>query len=200
MLIYSMNVSVDGFIADREGAFGWTAPSEEQFRFHLEQVRELGGYLLGRRLYETMLVWETDSSLRDNEIRAAFADVWCAIPKVVFSRTLDSVQGNARLAEASVAEEAAAALDATDKNVSIGGAGLAAAAVELGLVDELRMFRHPVVIGGGTPFLPPVTEDVPLELIETRTIGSRLIYERYGRARRCVGLTPPSDPGTKDAI
>ena len=143
MLIYSMGVSVDGFIADRDGAFGWTVPSEELFRFHLAQVRELGAYLLGRRLYQTMLVWETDPSLRDNELRAAFADVWCAIPKVVFSRTLDSVQGNARLAEASVAEEVAGALGATDKGVAIGGAGLAAAAIELGLVDDLRMFRHP---------------------------------------------------------
>ncbi len=183
MLIYSMSVSVDGFIADREGEFGWSAPSEDLFRFHLAEVRELGGYLLGRRLYETMLVWETDPSLRVNELRAAFAAVWCAIPKVVFSRTLDSVQGNARLAEASVAEEAAAAHDATDKDVSIGGAGLAAAAVELGLVDELRMFRYPVVVGGGTPFLPPVTEDVPLDLIETRTFNPRVIYERYVRAR-----------------
>jgi dihydrofolate reductase len=182
MLIYSMGVSVDGFIADREGAFGWTVPSDEQFRFHTAQIRELGGYLMGRRLYETMLVWDTDLSLRDSELRAAFADVWCAIPKVVFSRTLDSVQGNARLAEASVAEEAAAALAATDKDVAIGGAGLAAAAIELGLVDELRMLRNPVVIGGGTPFLPPVTQDVPLDLVETRTFGSRVIYERYRRA------------------
>ena len=178
-----MSISVDGFIADREGAFDWGVPSDELFRFHLAQVRELGGYLLGRRLYETMLVWETDSSLRDNEARAAFADVWCAIPKIVFSRTLDSVQGNARLAETSVAEEAAAALNATDKDVSIGGAGLAASAIQLGLVDELRMFRYPVVIGGGTPFLPPVTEDVSLDLIETRTFGSRVIYERYQRVR-----------------
>ena len=183
MLIYSMGVSVDGFIADRAGAFGWTVPDEEQFRFHLAQTRELGSHLCGRRLYETMLVWETDPSLRNSELGAAFADVWCAIPKVVFSRTLDSVQGNARLAEASLAAEAAAALDATDKDVSIGGAGLAAAAIELGLVDELRMFRNPVVIGGGTPFLPPVTEDVPLDLIEARTFGSRVIYERYRRVR-----------------
>src|ERR687897_557874 len=183
MLIYSMSVSADGFIADREGGFGWTEPSEELFRFHLAEVRELGGYLCGRRLYETMLVWETDPSLRENEDRDAFADVWCALPKVVFSRTLDSVQGNARLAESSVAEEVAAALDATDKDVSIGGAGLAASAIELGLVDELRMFRYPVVVGGGTPFLPPVTEDVPLDLIETRTFGSRVIYERFRRVR-----------------
>src|SRR5919199_272384 len=136
MLIYSMSVSVDGFIADRDGAFGWGVPSDELFRFHLDQVRGLGG-----------------------------------------------VRGNARLAEAPLAEEVAAALDATDKDVEIGGAGLAAAAIELGLVDELRIFRYPVVVGGGTPFLPPVTEDIALGLIETRTFGSRVIYERYARAR-----------------
>jgi dihydrofolate reductase len=183
MLIYSMGVSVDGFIADREGGFAWTVPDDELFGFHLDQVRELGGYLLGRRLYETMLVWETDPSLREDELRAEFADVWCTLPKVVFSRTLDSVEGNARLAEASLREEVAAALGATGKDVAIGGAGLAAAAIELGLVDDLRMFRHPVVVGGGTPFLPPVAEDVALRLIETRTFGSRVIYERYGRDR-----------------
>src|SRR5215216_2017362 len=183
MLIYSMSVSVVGFIADKEGAFSWSVPNEDLFRFHVTQTRELGGFLLGRRLYETMLVWETDPSMRDSELDAAFADVWCAIPKIVFSRTLDSVQGNARLAEASVVEEAAAALDAADEDVAIGGAGLAAQAIELGLDDELRMFRNPVVVGGGTPFLPPVTDDIALDLIEIRTFGSRVIYERYGRAR-----------------
>lgn len=183
MLIFSMGVSVDGFIADREGQFAWTVPSEEQFRFHTDQVRELGGYLCGRRLYETMLVWDTDPSLRDNELGAAFAEVWCALPKVVFSRTLDSVQGNARLARASVAEEIAAMRDTTDKDIAIGGAGLAATAIELGLVDELRILRHPVVVGGGTPLLPPVTRDIQLDLIETNTFGSRVIYERYRRTR-----------------
>src|SRR4051795_5145839 len=178
-----MGTSVDGFIADREGGFGWTVPDEELFGFHLARVRELGCHLCGRKLYETMLVWETDPSLRDTELHAAFADVWCALPKVVFSRTRDSVQGNARLAEGSVAEEVAAALEATDKDVSIGRPRPAAAAIELGLVDELRMFRYPIVVGGGTPYLPPVTEDVPLQLIETRTFGSSVIYERYGRAR-----------------
>lgn len=182
-VIYSMSVSVDGFIADREGGFDWGGPSDELFRFHLAEVGGLGAYLLGRRLYEAMLVWETDPSLRDSEARSAFADIWCALPKVVFSRTLDSVQGNARLAEGSLAEEVATALDATEGDVSIGGAGLAAEAVELGLVDELHMFRYPVVVGGGTPFLPPVSEDVRLDLIETRTFGSRVIYECYGRAR-----------------
>ena len=181
-LIYSMSVSVDGFIADRDGAFGWGVPSEEQFRFHTSQTRELGGFLCGRRLYETMVVWDTDPSLRATELEAAFADVWCALPKVVFSRTLDSVQGNARLATGPLAEEVAAALDATDKDVAIGGAGLAAEAIYLGLVDELRMFRNPIVVGGGTAFIPPVTHDIPLTLIEIRTFGSRVIYERYGRA------------------
>jgi len=176
MLTYSMSVSVDGFITDRE-------VPEELFDFHLKLVRELGGYLLGRRLYETMLVWETDPAMRGTESGAAFADAWRAIPKVVFSRTLDSVQGNARLAEASLAEEAAAALDATDKHVSIGGAGLAAQAVELGLVDEIRIFRYPIIVGGGTPLLPPVAAEVPLDLIETKTFGSRVIYERYVRGR-----------------
>jgi dihydrofolate reductase len=80
-----------------------------------------------------------------------------------------------------VAEEAAAALDATDKDVSIGGPGLAGQAIELGLVDELRIFRYPVIVGGGTPYLPPVTDDIPLELIESRTFGSRVVFERYGR-------------------
>src|SRR3954447_23849381 len=179
MLIYSMSVSVDGFITDREGSFGWSAPSEEQFRFHIAQVRELGAYAMGRRLYETMLPWETDPALRESEDGAVFADVWRAIPKVVFSRTLDRVQGNARLAQASVAAEVAVALEATDKDVAIGGAGLAAEAIELGLVDDLRMFRYPVVLGGGTPFLPPVTEDLSLELVETRTFGSRVVFEHY---------------------
>ena len=183
MLIYSLGVSVDGFTADREGAFGWSVPSEEQGQFHIEQTSELGIHLLGRKLYETMLVWETDPSLRNDAPGAAFADVWSALPKVVFSSTLESVQGNARLAKGSVAEEVAAALDATDKYVAIGGPGLAAEAIELGLVDEFRMFRNSVIVGGGTPYLPPVTGDVRLDLVETRAFGSRVIYERYRRVR-----------------
>jgi dihydrofolate reductase len=178
-----MSVSVDGFISDRTGAFGWTAPSEDQFRFHIEQVGQLGGYLCGRRLYETMLPWETDPSMRGSELGAEFADIWCALPKVVFSRTLDRVQGNARLAAAPVADEVAAVLEAADKDVAIGGAGLAGVAVELGLVDELRPFRCPVIVGGGTPFLPPVLDTMPLDLIETRTFGARVIFERYRRHR-----------------
>lgn len=187
MLTYSMGVSVDGFIADRDGAFAWTVPSDEQFGFHLAEVRGLGCHLLGRRLYETMQVWETDPSLRTDELKDAFADTWCALPKVVFSRTLDRVEGNARLATRPLAEEIAAALAATDKDVAIGGAGLAGAAIEIGLVDELHIFRYPVVVGGGTPYLPPVGQDIALDLIETRTLGSRVVFERYARAPDASG-------------
>jgi len=181
MLIYSMSASVDGFIADREGGIAWSVPSDEQFRFHTDQIRELGCYLAGRRLYETMLVWETDPSMRERALWAEFAEIWTAIPKVVFSRTLDGVEGNARLARASLAEEAAAALEATDGDVAVGAAGLAAQAIELGLVDELRIFRCPIILGGGTPLLPPVAGHVPLDLLETRTFASRVVFERYAR-------------------
>ena len=154
-----MSVSVDGFIADREGAFGWTVPSEELFRFHISQVRELGGYLLGRRLYETMLPWGTDPSMRDNELWDVFADVWCAIPKVVFSRTLDSVQGNARLAEGGGRGDRCGArrdgqgrLDRRSRpgcgSDSASSASCASSAFRSSSVE-------------GTPFLPPVTEVVP---------------------------------------
>jgi dihydrofolate reductase len=182
VLIYAMSVSVDGYIADRDGSFGWDPPSDELFAFHLARVRELGAYLCGRRLYETMLPWETDPSMRATELWTEFADVWCALPKIVFSRTLGSVQGNARLADSSVAEEIATTLAATGKDVEIGGATLAAQAIQLGLVDELRIFRIPIVVGGGTPYFPAVTEDIRLDLIETGTFDSRVIYERYRRA------------------
>jgi dihydrofolate reductase len=179
VLVYSLSVSLDGFIADREGRFEWSEPGEEQFRFHLQEVRALDSFLCGRKLYQTMLPWETDPSLREGELGAAFADAWSALPKIVFSQTIDGVQGNARLAESSVAEEAARVLGATDKDVGIGGAGLAATVVELGLVDEFRLFRNPIVVGGGTPFLPPVADSIRLELVETGLFASRVVYERY---------------------
>ena len=125
--------------------------------------------------------------LRDTALGAEFADVWSALPKVVFSRTLDGVHGKARLADSSVAEEVAAALRVTDKDVEIGGAGLAAAAIEQGLIDELRIFRIPIVVGGGTPYLPPVTNDIALDLLETRTFDSKVIYERYRRVPASFG-------------
>ncbi|HWU31984.1 MAG TPA: dihydrofolate reductase family protein [Marmoricola sp.] len=181
MLIYSMTTSADGFMNDRDGGIDWTSPTDELFAFHLERVRELGMHLCGRRLYEIMLPWETDPSMRSTSLFAEFADAWSALPKVVFSRTLDRVVGNARLATGPIEEEVAAALEATDKDVEIGGAELAGAAIGLGLVDDFRIFRSPILLGGGTPMLPPVTRNVTLDLAETSVFAPGVIYERYLR-------------------
>jgi dihydrofolate reductase len=182
VLIYSMGVSVDGFIADRDGGIDWTVPGEDLFAFHVDRVRELGAIVCGRRLYETMLVWETEPALREEgELEAEFADLWTALPKVVFSRSLDHVEGNARLASAPLADELTAVRASTDHDIEIGGAGLAGQAIGLGLVDELRIFRYPVVVGGGTPLLPPVAQHLPLELVESRDFDGGIVYERYRR-------------------
>lgn len=182
-LIYSMGVSADGFTADRMGDFSWAPPGPEQFAFHTELVGELGGMIMGRHLYEAMLVWETDPEMRSTPELAEFADVWAPIPKVVFSRSLDRVEGNARLAEASVAEEVARVMAATDRDVEIGGPRLAWQAIEADLIDEHRMFRCPVAVGGGTPYWPPVPDIMALELLETRTFSGGIVYERYLRRR-----------------
>lgn len=182
-----MGVSADGFIADEEGGFDFTAPGDEQFRFQVAQVGRLGGYLLGRKLYETMRVWETDASLRAPGPASVFADTWAALPKVVFSRTLTSVDGNARLATGSLEEEVAAALAGSDGDVSIGGADLAAEAIRADLIDEYRLFRYPVVIGNGTRYWPPLERRLQLALVGTRSFGGRVVYEEYRRLRYGVG-------------
>lgn len=181
MLICSMGVSVDGYIADRDGNFNWSEPDDELFAFHLETVGSLGACLLGRKLHESMIVWETDPSMRSSPAYIEFADVWTALPKVVFSRTLDRVEGNSRLADRPLGDEIAGVLASTDRDVEIGGAGLIASAMELGFVDEFRLFRYPVIVGGGTPLLPPVTEDIALELVDVRRFGP-VIFEQYRRA------------------
>jgi dihydrofolate reductase len=182
-LIYSMSVSLDGFIEGPDGSFHWSVPDEALHRFHNELVRALGGHLLGRRLYETMKYWETapeDPALTDYALE--FAEIWKALPKVVFSNTLDEVVGNTRLARGSIAEEVAELQERTGKDVAIGGAGLAAEAIKLGLVDDFQPFVYPVIVGGGKPFFPSVDQSVHLSLVETRIFGSRVVYLRYERA------------------
>jgi dihydrofolate reductase len=177
-LSYSMSVSLDGFIADPRGEIDWTAPDEELHRFHNERVRELGGQLLGRRLYEVMLYWEGDDPERSAAERE-FVGIWQAVPKVVFSTTLEAVEGNYRLAGGDVADEVARLKDEPGNDLDVGGAGLAASCIRLGLVDEFRLFVYPVVLGGGTPFFPALDERLELELIETRAFSSRVVYLRY---------------------
>ena len=176
---YSMGVSLDGYIVGPDGKFDWTAPDEEVFRSHIDEIREVGVHLMGRRLYETMLYWETadrDPSLDDAELE--WAALWKPLPKVVFSTTLSAVQGNARLASGGLAEEIERLrAEPGEGDIAIGGATLAAAA--LSLIDEYRARVYPVLVGGGIPFFPQRERRVDLELVETRTFSSRAVYLRY---------------------
>jgi dihydrofolate reductase len=182
-LIYSMTVSLDGFIAGPSGEIDWSAPDEELHRFHNEQTRELGAHLCGRRLYEVMVYWETaDRNPSASDYELEFARIWKALPKVVFSRTLEQVEGNARLVREGVAEEVARLKEQPGKDIAVGGAGLASSLIELGLVDDFRLFVSPVVLGAGTPYFPAVRERIGLELVETRTFGNRVVYLRYRRS------------------
>jgi dihydrofolate reductase len=182
-LIYSMGVSLDGYIVGADGKFDWAAPDEELHRFHNEQTRELGAHLCGRRLYETMVYWETaDENPSIGEPELEFAHIWQSLPKIVFSKTLEKVEGNARLATDGVAEEVAKLKEQPGKDLAVGGAGLASTCAKLGLIDEYGLFVSPVVLGGGKPFFPALDDSIDLELVETRTFGSRVVYLRYRRA------------------
>jgi dihydrofolate reductase len=181
-LIYSMGVSLDGFIAGPGGEIDWSAPDEELHRFHNQQTREMGAQLCGRRLYEEMVYWETaDENPSAAEYELEFARIWKSMPKIVFSKTLEKVEGNARLVRDGVAEEVARLKEQPGKDLSVGGAGLASTLIKLALIDEFRLFVNPVVLGGGTPYLPALDERINLELVETRTFGSRVVYVRYRR-------------------
>jgi dihydrofolate reductase len=180
-LIYSMSVSLDGHIAGPDGAIDWAAPDEALMRFHNEQTRELTGHLSGRGLYEDMLGWETADLTRTDPRELEFARMWKAIPKVVFSTSLTTVEGNARLARNDVADEVMKLKNRPEDGVvSVGGARLAASLAEKDLIDEYRLFVNPVVLGGGVPYFPPLPKRLDLELVETR-IFSQVVYLRYRR-------------------
>jgi dihydrofolate reductase len=196
-LVYSMGVSLDGFVAGPDREIDWAAPDEELHRFHNEQMRAVDAHLCGRRLYEEMLYWETagddvaetagDDAAADaperGEPEREFAAIWQRLPKLVFSSTLERVEGNATLASEDLAAEIAKLEQQPGAGeLAIGGAGLAAKAIELDLIDEYRPFVSPVVLGGGTPFLPRGVR-LDLELLETRTFASRVVYLRYRRVR-----------------
>ena len=181
-LIYSMGVSLDGFVAGPGGNIDWSVPDEELHRFHNQQTGEIGVHLCGRRLYEVMTYWETadqDPSAADYELE--FARLWQELPKIVFSKTLDSVEGNARLVRDGLAGEVANLKEQPGKDLAVGGAGLASAAMMLNLIDEYRLFVYPVLLGGGTPYFPALEDRLNLELMETRTFGSRVVHVRYRR-------------------
>jgi dihydrofolate reductase len=179
---YSMGASLDGYIVGPDGGFNWTAPGDEIFRFVTEEIRQVGVHLLGRRLYETMLYWETadqDPSIDDSILE--WAALWKRLPKVVFSTTLATVQGsNTRLAPEGLAEEIERLrAEPADGDIAIGGAALAAEAAALGLIDEYRIRVYPLLVGGGIPYFAHRERRVDLELVETRTFSSGVRYVRY---------------------
>ncbi|MGW9452117.1 dihydrofolate reductase family protein [Streptomyces sp. NPDC055632] len=178
---YSMGVSLDGYIVGPDGGFDWSDPDEEVFRFWIDDIRGVDVHLMGRRLYETMLYWETAD--QDPSLDAPgreWTALWNPLPKVVFSTTLTEVRGNARLASGSVAEEIERLrAEPGGGEIAIGGATLAAEAAAAGLIDEYRTVVHPVLVGGGVPFFPRDERRVDLELVESRTFGSKVVYLRH---------------------
>jgi dihydrofolate reductase len=180
-LIYSIGVSLDGYIAGPDGKFDWAFPGEEQHRFHNEQERELSAHLCGRSMYETLRVWDDVDEGPDGHV-PEFARHWKAIPKFVFSTTLEEVGPNATLVKGDAVEEVRRLKQEPGGPMAVGGAGLAGALLRAGLVDEYGLFVNPVLAGGGTPFFPPLDSTVELELLETRTFASRVVYLRYARA------------------
>jgi dihydrofolate reductase len=179
-LIYVSNVSLNGYTEDEHGSFDWSAPDDELFAFITDLVRPVGTYLYGRRMYDTMALWETDPTLSaQSELMADFADVWQRAEKVVYSTTLAATStAKTRLEHnfdpASVRDLKASA----SSDLTIGGPHLAAQALKAGLVDECHLFIHPVLMGGGNPALPSGTR-ADLELLDDRRLGNGVVYLRY---------------------
>jgi dihydrofolate reductase len=179
-LVYIANVSLDGFIEDASGSFEWTAPDEEVFAFITDLVRSVGTYLYGRRLYETMAVWETDGTLAaQSEPMADFAKVWQAADKVVYSTTLQAASTARTRLERSFDPDAVGDMKrSVTTDLTVGGANLAAHAFKAGLVDECHLFIRSVIVGGGKPALPRDTR-AELELVDARRFTSGVVYLRY---------------------
>lgn len=183
-VIYAFGVSLDGYFAGPDGAIDWAIPNEELHRFHNEQTAALAASLCGRGLYEDMKPWEErvdDPSVTG--VAHEFARVWKQQLKIVFSNTLESVDGNARLVRGDASAEVARLKSEPGGDLGVGGAGLAAGLIARDLVDEYRLFINPVILGGGTPFLPGLDRRLELDLLETRLFGTHVVYLRYGRHR-----------------
>jgi dihydrofolate reductase len=180
-LIYSAISSLDGYIEDREGSFDWAAPDEEVHRFINDLERAAGTYLLGRRMYETMMVWETDPNVANDEspIMRDYAAIWQAANKIVYSRTLETVSTRKTQLERTFDADAIRQLKAAvEEDISIGGPELAAHAFRAGLIDECHLFLTPIIVGGGKPSLPDNVR-IELELLEERRFGSGVVFLRY---------------------
>jgi dihydrofolate reductase len=179
-VIYSTMVSLDGFTADLKRSLDWVIIDEELHRFVNDQEREIDTYLFGRRMYEVMRYWETaDQDPSNPEYMLEYARIWKNIHKIVFSKTLEHVQGNAALNRGNIVEEIAKLKAQHGKNMSVGGAHIASTLIRLGLIDEYRLFVQPVILGGGIPMFSAVDDKIGLRLIETRMFGSGVVFLRY---------------------
>ena len=178
-LIYASNMSLDGWTEDEDGGFNWAPPDDEVFAFITKLMRSAGTYLYGRRMYETLAVWETDSTLAaQSDLMADYASAWQAADKVVYSSTLSApLTVKTRLERhfdpSAVRELKAAA----DTDLLVGGPNLAAQALAAGLVDELALLVWPVLLGGRNPALPDSRAD--LELIDEHRFSSGVVHLRY---------------------
>jgi dihydrofolate reductase len=180
-LTYGMNVSLDGYIADESGGIEWSEPDDELHQYWNDRTRDLAVSLYGRKLWELMSAhWPTaDEDPSATPVTVDFAQRWRAVPKVVFSQTLDKVDGNARLERGDPVEVARRLKDETDGLIEVAGATLAAPLVRAGLVDEFTVVVYPIAVGGGTPFFPPLDAWIPLEMVENRTFPSGSVLLRY---------------------
>lgn len=182
---YSLALTLDGYIKDEDGHFDWGDPSEEVFRLATDEVRGADVHLMGRRLYETMVYWEPGAEEQDwGELELRFAELWRALPKVVFSNSISEVVGNTRLAGASLADEIAQLkAEPGDGTIAIGGAELAHQVADLDLIDEYLLRVCPVLVGGGTPFFSRNNRRTKLQLLDSRTFESGVVHLRYGVIR-----------------
>ncbi|NYD55772.1 dihydrofolate reductase [Nocardioides marinisabuli] len=180
-LIYSMNTTLDGYVATRDGDIGWGVPGPELHQWFNDRARDISVSLYGRRLWEVMSAhWPTADRQPDvSPVEAEFARIWQRTPKVVFSSTLSEVSGNARLCTGDAVSEIARLKAEDGGPMEIGGAGLAGAAMRAGLVDEYQVLTHPVLVGSGTPFFTPLDSRVHLRLVATRTFPGGVTLSHY---------------------
>jgi dihydrofolate reductase len=184
-LIYSVNCSLDGNIEDTNGNFDWTNPADDYLKYINNLIRTVSTHLYGRRLYETMLVWETDPSLASQStLMADFAEIWQAADKIVYSKTLPAVStGKTRIARDFDPEAIRRLKEAAKQDILIGGANLAAQAFRAGLIDECHFFLLPITLGGGKPALPEAFR-LELELLDVRQFGSGVVHLHYRPKKR----------------
>jgi dihydrofolate reductase len=179
-LIYASNMSLDGWTEDERGAFDWAPPDDEVFAFITKLMRSAGTYLYGRRMYETLAVWETDSTLAaQSELMADYASAWQAADKIVYSSTLTApVTANTRLERLFDPKAVRELKAAAGRDLLVGGPNLAAQALAAGLVDELALFVWPVILGGRKPALPTGMR-ADLELVDEHRFSSGVVHLRY---------------------